>query len=89
MKTRIGQVTPEERDEIRSLFERKNGLIELSKIINDNDTIYERVVTDMGKTSMRFERWWGKMGEKYQWQSAPDGHWEINFDTCEIYLITN
>lgn len=89
MKTFIGTVTVEERDEIRSLFERKNGLIELLKVINDNDTIYERLVVDMGKTSTRFENWWGKMGQQYQWPSTPDSHWEIDFETCEIYLTTN
>ena len=29
----VGQVTPEERDEIQKLFERKNGLTELAKIL--------------------------------------------------------
>lgn len=31
MKKLIGKVTPTERDEIRSMFERKNGLTELFK----------------------------------------------------------
>ena len=35
----VGQVTPEESAEIQALFERKNGLAELAKIINaDNKT---------------------------------------------------
>lgn len=28
------------------------------------------------------------MSEKYQWESIDGGNWEIDFDTCEIYLIT-
>lgn len=86
MKTYIGQVSEEERDEIRSLYERKNGLIELLKIIGDNDSIYERLISDMSITSTRFEGWWDKMGNKYQWPSSDNGHWEIDFETCEIYL---
>ena len=33
MKKLVGQVTPAERDEIQSLFERRNGLNELAKIL--------------------------------------------------------
>ena len=29
----VGQVTPEEKNEIQSLFERRNGLNELAKVI--------------------------------------------------------
>ena len=29
------------------------------------------------------------MSTKYQWKSIEEGNWEINFDTCEIYLITD
>lgn len=27
------------------------------------------------------------MGAKYQWESIDGGNWEINFETCEIYLV--
>ena len=33
MKKTVGRVTPEERSEIQKLFERKNGLAELAKIV--------------------------------------------------------
>lgn len=85
----IGHVLPEERDEIQSLFERRNGLNELAKILtSDNVELYERLVKDMGETSTKFQQWWNRMGEKYQWESADNGNWEIDFSTCEIYLVT-
>ena len=85
----IGHVLPEERDEIQSLFERRNGLNELAKILtSDNVELYERLVKDMGETSIKFQQWWNRMGEKYQWESADNGNWEIDFSTCEIYLVT-
>ena len=34
----VGQVTPEERAEIQALFERKNGLTELAKIVSADNT---------------------------------------------------
>ena len=87
MKKQVGQVSEEERNEIQTLHERKNGLLELAKVIGENDVIYEKLVRDMGCTTSRFEQWWSRMGEKYQWQSVKNGKWEIDFNTCEIYLV--
>jgi len=88
-KKLVGLVTPEEKNEILTLFERRNGLNELAKILTaDNAELYEKLVKDMGETSTRFQQWWDTMAAKYQWESTEDGNWEINFDTCEIYLVT-
>ena len=84
----IGQVTPEEKNEILHLFERRNGLNELAKILTaDNAELYEKLVKDLGETGSKFQSWWDRMGAKYQWESVEGGNWEINFDTCEIYLV--
>ena len=89
MKKAIGKVTEQERNEIQALFERRNGLNELAKILtSDNAELYERLVKDMGETGTKFQNWWDTMSQKYNWESAEDGHWEINFDTCEIILVT-
>ncbi len=83
----VGQVTPEEKNEIQSLFERRNGLNELAKVLTaDNAELYEKLVKDMGETGTKFQNWWDNMAKKYQWESSPNGNWEINFDTCEIFL---
>lgn len=89
IKRLVGQVTPEERMEIQTLFERRNGLNELAKILTmENAELYEKLVKDMGETGTKFQKWWDDMAAKYQWESAENGNWEINFDTCEIYLVT-
>lgn len=88
-KNIIGRVTEQERNEIQSLFERRNGLTELAKILTaDNAELYERLIKDMGETSTKFQQWWNRMGEKYQWESTDNGNWEIDFNDCTIYLIT-
>ena len=88
-KKLVGQVTPEERAEIQMLFERRNGLNELAKILTaENAELYEKLVKDLGETGTRFQKWWDDMAAKYQWESAENGNWEINFDTCEIFLVT-
>lgn len=89
MKKEVGRVTEQERDEIQSLFERRNGLTELAKILTaDNNELYERFVNDMGETSTKFQQWWDRMSDKYKWESAENGNWEIDFNECKIYLVT-
>ena len=88
MKKLVGQVTTEEKNEIQALFERRNGLNELAKIVTaENQDLYEKLVKDMGETGTKFQQWWDRMAQQYQWESAENGNWEINFDTCEIFLI--
>ena len=90
MKKNIGQVTNEERTEIQKLFERRNGLNELAKILTvENEALYEKLVMDMGETEMQFQQWWDKMAQKYQWESVEGCNWELDFDTCNIYLTDN
>ena len=88
-KKLIGIVTPDERTEIQTLFERRNGLNELANILTaDNTDLYEKLVQDLGETGTKFQNWWDKMAEKYQWESVDGSNWEIDFDSCIIYLVT-
>ena len=88
MKKLVGNVTVEEKNEIQQLFERRNGLTELAKILTpENDALYEKLVKDMGETGTKFQNWWDRMADKYKWEGSECGNWEINFDTCEIYLV--
>lgn len=89
MKKEVGSVTEKERDEIQTLFERRNGLTELAKIVTaDNSDLYERLVKDLSETSTKFQSWWDNMSRKYRWESAENGNWEIDFQECKIYLVT-
>ena len=89
MKKIIGRVTEEEKNEVQALFERRNGLNELSQILTvENKALYEKLVKDLGETGAKFQNWWNRMGEKYNWESVEGGNWEIDFDTCNIYLVT-
>lgn len=90
MKELVGQVTQEEQETIKGLFERKNGLIELSKILMpENELLYEKLVQDMGATSMKFQNWWDEKSNLYNWKSKKGYSWEIDFNDCSIYLTKN
>lgn len=85
----VGSVTEEEKNAIQRLFERRNALNELAKILSaDNVELYERLVKDLGETGTKFQQWWDEMATKYQWESAENGNWEINFQNNEIILVT-
>lgn len=85
MKKVVGQVSELEKREIQILFERRNGLNELAKILTaDNTELYERLIKDLGETSIKFQKWWNQMSEKYQWESIDGGNWEIDFDNTSV-----
>lgn len=89
MKKEVGCVTEQERDEIQALFERRNGLNELAQILTaENEDLYNRLVKDLGETSTKFQDWWNRMESKYNWESAENGNWQIDFQNCVIYLVT-
>lgn len=87
-KKLVGLVTIEEKNEIQGLYERRNGLNELAKILTtDDEALYEKLVKDLSETSRKFQNWWDTMFEKYEWESAPNASWEIDFDTREVFLV--
>lgn len=88
MKKKVGSVSEDEKLEIKALFERRNGLKELAKILDaDNHELYEKLIRDMRCTQDKYDAWWKRMGEKYSWEGLVNGRWEINFETNDIYLI--
>lgn len=89
----VGKVTPQERDEVQSLFERKNGLTELiaSLAAEDhellkNDFFYEKVVADLGRTVSKQQNWWDLRARQYGWENVVGCVWEIDFESCRIFL---
>jgi CXXX repeat modification system protein len=60
----------------------------LAKILTfENAALYEKLVQDMGETNIRFQKWWDDMSKKHNWESHPNGNWEVNFQTNDIYLV--
>ena len=49
--------------------------------------MYEKVVKDLGETGRKFQEWWNRMADKYQWERHEGGNWEIDFHTNDIYLV--
>jgi len=89
----VGKVSPKERDEIRALFERRNGLVELVQSLAasgdgllGNSAFYEKIVADLGRTTTRSRQWWDDKAKAYRWAGKPGCRWTIDFDSCQIFL---
>lgn len=87
MKEKVGQVTEEEKNEIKQLFERQNGLNELAQIVTPaNGELYEKMLSDRKTTQEKFDRLWDRLLQKNRWTQRRFGFWKIDFDTNDIYL---
>ena len=64
----VGKVTEEEKGEIQQLFERRNGLNELAKILTaDNTELYEKLVSDLGESMVGQNECQISMGRYRRW----------------------
>lgn len=92
-KKAIGKVSPEERDQIQKLYNRKCGLLELSGTLEhlsrnelQENALYEKLIEDLGYTVNEYKNWWDRISRKYKWDNIPGYEWEINFSSCDISL---
>lgn len=91
-KKLLGTVSPAERDAIRRLHERRNGLLELFKALPDlgKDVaaeLYEKIVVDLGEVTTRSQEWWTATSREHGWEDPAAGRWEIDFTSCEVFLV--
>lgn len=85
-RIKIGEVSVMESNLLYGIFKHLNSLEELDLIITDTDEEYMRFQEDLQLTRMKFHLWWDTMSESYGWDGHENGHWEIDFETCEIFL---
>jgi CXXX repeat modification system protein len=86
---KVGIVTDEEKNEVLCLYERHMGLKELLPVLQSNDqdnTLYDRVIQDLGATTRLQQQWWTRMANKYNWKGKEGASWNINFEDNSIYL---
>ncbi len=92
-KELVGTVTEEEKNELLILFERKIGIEELAATLENDllstekkEIMQDKMISELGKVTLNLQTWWDKMYEKYKWKSIEGYVWNIDFETCEIFL---
>lgn len=93
----VGRVSAADRDRIRELYLRRQGLAALFTTLAKMDAetlesspLYDRIVRDMGVVTVEFDAWWEAMAAKYAWRrDHPDQSWRVDFESCDVYLETS
>lgn len=87
----IAKISEAERDEIRSLFERKGSLLELFQTFDGEDNeqsnkLFNKVVNELSITNRAYKEWFTAKSTEHNWENVPGKSWQIDFDTCEVFL---
>jgi CXXX repeat modification system protein len=89
----LGRINDEHREEgyaetpRASIKKRAHTLARMESTTLESTPLYERVVRDMGETTLAYDGWWEKTAEKYRWtRERPDQKWHVDFATCEVLL---
>lgn len=93
MKKLLGKVTNEEKEQVMAISRRRNALHELFSSLNSeaatpNNTLYERIVEDIGDTNQRLKDWWITTAKAHNWSFTEKDAWQVEYDSNELYLIT-
>lgn len=92
---KVGEINEKEKYEILIIHERRNALMELAltvknKDLNENEVkmLSEKIKAVYKETEEQFKSWWDFMSEKYNWKKDENGAWSLDFNTNEIYLVS-
>jgi CXXX repeat modification system protein len=95
-KKLLGIITETETEDLRRLYERKLALHELIPSLDSGflsneqkDELYEKVLIDIEKTNSLFDSRRNEILLKNKWILTENGKWIIDFDTNEIFLLSN
>ena len=73
-----------EKEKFYDLFEKRNALINLEKIIDSSNVLYRRLRINLIETTKAEERWWNEIAEKYNLKLENE-KWIINFKDYTLF----
>ena len=73
-----------EKENFYDLFEKRNALINLEKIIDSSNVLYRRLRINLIETTKAEERWWNEIAEKYNLKLENE-KWIINFKDNTLF----
>ena len=82
----VGQVTKEEVEEIKILYEKEVALKNLL-VLKLSEKIKIDIENDLEKIQSLMEKWWKEKSQKYKWEGADKNRWEVAFSDGKITLV--
>lgn len=73
-----------EKEKFYDLFEKRNALINLEKIIDSSNVLYRRLRINLIETTKAEERWLNEIAEKYNLKLENE-KWIINFKDNTLF----
>lgn len=90
MKILLGKVNIIDKNKIEKLFERYNGLEELNMIVSHEEIdLKKQIETDIYVTNLKIDKLFKEMASRYKWVIDTNIHWEIDYETNEVYFYSN
>lgn len=79
----VHHLSENELTQITTIYEKKIAYENLAKIlsIEENEAIYNRLITDYGATVHQFEQWWDKV---FADNNLPNGQYTVDFTNGTI-----
>lgn len=87
MKKKVGTVSEEDKNNIIDICEKKVALDNLEKVSLEK-IVLEKMVEEQEQTKKEYDNWWSNIGQKYQFEGDENGHWEIDFQSGVVTLVT-
>lgn len=89
----VGTISAEERDYIQAIHYRKSALLELFSSMTHNSSktdhsdLFDKLVSELSAANQKYQAFWDAASQLHQWPSIEGGSWELNFTTCEVFLV--
>lgn len=84
---KIGEVLDIEKNNIYDIFEKCNALVNLQKIVAEEDIHYKEITRKLEASRAEEEAWWKNKASQSNWPLKEGMSWIIDFTTNEIFLV--
>lgn len=84
----VGQVSEIEKNDMIDICEVKVALDNLEKIVEkDEATLLKQITHERNIADERYNAWWDSIRENYDFEGDERGHWQLDFQTGEVFLV--
>ncbi len=88
MEKLVGQVSEIEKNDMIDICEAKVALDNLQKIVGkDEADVYEQIIHEREIVNEKYNAWWDGIRENYNFEGDEQGHWQLDFQTGEVFLV--